>query len=334
MENYLDQSDEDFLNGSSSPEEETTEEVNQEETVDNGTEEADGSLLKDESQADLTNENNSTTVDTQGDEALDYKELYTKIMTPIKANGKEISLKSPDEAIQLMQMGANYTKKMQAIAPYRKTLMMLEKNGLMNDSAISYLIDLNNKNPEAIRKLLKDSNIDPLDIDTSAESHYVAGANSISDQEVNFRTAIDDLKAEPNGLATLQVINNSWDDSSKDLLMAEPGKLHAIHDQINSGVYKIVTDEMDRLSTLGQLPANTPFLEAYIAVGNKLLQEKQAMQQPLAERPAMTRNGMSNDSRVRQAGLVRTNPATAKSSGINPLSMSDDDFLKQFEGRV
>ena len=219
MENYLDQSDEDFLNGSSSPEE-TTEEVNQEEAADNSTEEADGSLLEDESQADLTNENNSTTVDTQGDEALDYKELYTKMMTPIKANGKEISLKSPDEAIQLMQMGANYTKKMQAIAPYRKTLMMLEKNGLMNDSAISYLIDLNNKNPEAIRKLLKDSDIDPLDIDTSAESHYVAGTNSISDQEVNFRTAIDDLKAEPNGLATLQVINNSWDDSSKDSLMA------------------------------------------------------------------------------------------------------------------
>ena len=71
MENYLDQSDEDFLNGSSAPEEETTEEVNQEETVDNSTEEADGSLLKDESQADLTNENNSTTVDTQGDEARD-----------------------------------------------------------------------------------------------------------------------------------------------------------------------------------------------------------------------------------------------------------------------
>ena len=67
MENYLDQSDEDFLNGSSSPEETTTEEVNQEETADNSAEEADGSLPEDESQADLTNENNSTTVDTQVD---------------------------------------------------------------------------------------------------------------------------------------------------------------------------------------------------------------------------------------------------------------------------
>ena len=42
-----------------------------------------------------------------------YEEFYNQIMTPFKANGKMISLKTPDEAIKLMQMGANYTRKIQ-----------------------------------------------------------------------------------------------------------------------------------------------------------------------------------------------------------------------------
>ena len=59
-------------------------------------------------------------------EEVDYQEFYSQVMKPFKANGKMVELRSPDEAVQLMQMGSNYTQKMQEIASARKLLKTLE----------------------------------------------------------------------------------------------------------------------------------------------------------------------------------------------------------------
>ena len=57
---------------------------------------------------------------------VDYKDFYDKVMAPIKANGHTIQLKNQEEVIKLIQQGANYTKKMQELAPYRKAALMLK----------------------------------------------------------------------------------------------------------------------------------------------------------------------------------------------------------------
>ena len=41
---------------------------------------------------------------------------------------------------------------------------MLENAGITDENQLAYLIDLSNKNPQAIQKLVKDSGIDPLDM--------------------------------------------------------------------------------------------------------------------------------------------------------------------------
>ena len=119
-------------------------------------------------------------------QSTDYKTFHDKMMAPFVANGKTIQLQSVDEAIQLMQMGANYTRKMQSIAPHRKVLMMLENNGLLDEGKLSRLIDLDKKNPEAIRALVKEAGIDPLDIDVESDSTYVPGDHVVSDEAMAF----------------------------------------------------------------------------------------------------------------------------------------------------
>src|SRR5690606_21653948 len=71
----------------------------------------------------------------------DYEKLYKEIMKPFKANGREIKLNSPEEVITLMQKGANYTKKMQALQPHLKIVRMLENNQLLDEGKLSQLID-------------------------------------------------------------------------------------------------------------------------------------------------------------------------------------------------
>lgn len=283
----------------------------------------------------------------QENQQVDYKAFYERVMAPFKANGKTIELKSPEEVLQLMQMGANYTKKMQSIAPYRKTLLMLENNNLLNEDKLSFLIDLDKKNPEAIKKLLKDSNIDPMEIDTSIEPAYKAGTNKVSDAEANFMSVLSELKTQETGMATIRTINDTWDEQSKDLLWNDPSIMNTIHQQMNNGAYQLIVDEMERRKMLGQLSPSVPFLMAYQQVGNDLVRQKQRQaqsmqsvqnqsvqpQQPVAVKKQSTKPSVTNDKQARAAGITKTSNKSAKKF-INPLAMSDEEFLKQWNNRV
>ena len=64
----------------------------------------------------------ATTPEKQEESAVDYKTEYERLLAPFKANGRDISVKGVDDAITLMQMGANYNKKMAALKPNLKLL--------------------------------------------------------------------------------------------------------------------------------------------------------------------------------------------------------------------
>jgi hypothetical protein len=289
---------------------------------------------------------------------VDHKAFYEQIMTPFKANGKTIELKSPEEAIQLMQMGANYTRKMQSIQPHRKVLTMLENNGLLDEDRLSYLIDLDKKNPEAIKKLIKDAGIDPLEIDTEVEPVYLGGGHKVSDAEVNFRSNLDELSSTPTGKETIHTINSTWDETSKEVLWQEPSLMTIIHAQRETGVYDRITTEMDRQRMLGKITPDTPFLKAYKEIGDALtevggfddlLKPKQTTKEvlistpanPLESEPVITRAALpkpsvENGDKASAASPTRSTPKPAKPF-VNPLGMSDDQFMAEFakfQGRV
>lgn len=274
-----------------------------------------------------------------------YEELYKKIMAPFKANGKMIDLKDPAEAIQLMQMGANYTRKLQELQPQRKLMLMLQNNGLLDEEKLSFLIDLDKRNPEAIKKLVKEAGIDPLDIDTSKEPTYQTGNHKVTDAEANFRSVLDEIGSTQDGKVTLQAINDGWDQASKEVLWKQPELITTMHNQREAGVYQIVVDEIHRQRVLGTLPPNTPFIEAYRIVGDRLLETDAFDHLPaikqlkperapvvVATRTASTKPAVVNGDKASAASPSRSTPRTATT--VNPLSMSDEEFLKQMENRL
>lgn len=291
---------------------------------------------KQETTADTETKEKDTDNTETGQES-NYKAFYEKVMAPFKANGKLIELKSPEEAIQLMQMGANFTRKMQDIAPHRKVLLMLENNGLLDETKLSYLIDIDKKNPEAIKRLVKDSGIDPLDIDTETEPAYTVGNHhAVSDHEANFRSVLDELVSTPTGQETARVING-WDQASKNKLWNEPAAMVAINQQRENGIYDQISTEIERQKALGNIPVNTPFLDAYTHVGN-MLQQAGAFgtpqpQAPIATKVAAPKNRVDNSDKAKAAAPSKS---TSKKAAplVNPLAMSDEDFLKQMANRL
>lgn len=271
-------------------------------------------------------------------ETVDYKALYEEVIAPFKANGKMIEVKTPEEAKQLMQMGANYTRKMQDIAPYRKQLLMLENAGITNEEQLGYLIDLNNKNPQAIQKLVKDSGIDPLDIDVEGEAAYQVGNHHVvTDQEVAFRTVLDEVRTTDSGQEAIQVIN-SWDQASKQMLWDNPDAISLIHQQMDNGIFAQIAGEIERQRVLGNIPVTTPFLQAYTQVGDMLrdagqLQPRPQVTQPLGTKVAAPKRKVANSDQASAAAQSRSTTKKAKQL-INPLAMSDEDFLKQMADRL
>lgn len=303
------------------------------------------SLGSDESKSSESDKKESAPTES---EKTDYEAFYKEVMTPFKANGKLIELRNPAEAVQLMQMGANYTRKMQAIQQHRKVLTMLENNGLLDEGKLSFLIDIEKKNPDAIQKLVKESGIDPLDIDTSEESTYSPGNHSVSEEELNFRSALDELSSNPVGRETLQVINNTWDQASKDVLWKDPATMAAINQQREGGVYDRVVAEIERQRDFGNIPTNVPFLQAYKVIGERMTaegafndlavnqqQRQQApkQQMPLATRVAAPKATVAHSDKVSAASPTRSSPKKAEQF-VNPLSLSDEEFMKQMGNRL
>ncbi len=293
---------------------------------------------------------------TKQDAPVDYKAFYEKVMAPLRANGKTIDLKNPDEAIQLMQMGANYTRKMQQLAPHRKVLLMLENNNLLDEGKLSYLIDLDKRNPEAIKKLIKDAGIDPreIDLEDPQAKPYVQSNHSVSEEDVNFRTTLDELSSNQEGTKTLQTIHMTWDQASKEVLWKQPEVMTLIHQQRESGIYDLIATEIERQRLLGTLPSHVPFLTAYKAIGDQFAEQgkfdhlnkpttpepapkpQDEPRVPVAVRVQKPKDAVENGDKVAAASSTRTIPKKVDTT-VNPFALSDDDFMKQvaaFEGRL
>ena len=313
-------------------EEENEEATDEEEPVEETEESEETNEEVSESGSEEQKEESNETVEAEQAPTVDYKKFYEAMMSPIKANGKTFQPRTPDEAIRMMQMGANYTQKMQGIAPYRKKIQMLQKAGLLEDEKLNYLIDLSHGNKEAIVKLLKDSKLDPLDLNITEESQYTPGNHTVSDEEVQFQTAVDDLKSTPEGLETLRLIQG-WDQASLEAMWKTPSMMATLNEQRQNGVYDFITKEMEHQRMLGNIPEGTPFLEAYKAVGEYCLKNMQyrQQQQVRANLPKGTLNKpVTNTAQVKKAAPSgRSNKTVSKF--VDPFSLSDEEFEKQFK---
>lgn len=316
---------------SSEPEEETTESE-----IQSSTTEAESSEEDTDSGSETTTEEESKEPEETKPSVseIDYKQFYDAVTGSIKANGKEVQFKKPEEIIRLMQMGANYTQKMQNLAPYRKKIQTLQKAGLLDDEKLNYLIDLSQGNPEAVKKLLRDSKLDPMDLDIQSEPKYVPGNHTVSDAEARLQTTLDDLTSTPEGLQTVQIAQR-WDQASLQELGKDPSILTTLHEQRQNGVYNLITTEMERQRMLGNIPEGTPFLQAYKAVGEYLL--KQAQQQRIAQQQVL--NTLPQGTLNKPVDITKAQVKSAAPTGrskkpatqfVDPFTLSDEEFEKQF----
>ena len=271
--------------------------------------------------------------------AIDYEAEYKRLLAPFKANGREISVKSVDDAVTLMQMGANYNKKMAALKPSLKLMKLLENNGLLSEEKISYLIDIEKKNPNAIQKLVKDSGIDPMDFDAEKAGEYKPKIHTVDDREMDLDTVLDEIQDTPSYNQTLQIVSKSWDGASKQVVANTPQLLKVINDHVANGIYNIISEEVERERVFGRLNGLSD-IEAYRQVGDAIqarggfnhLGNAQAktVQAPVVvqPKPKKVEDDKLNEKRRAASSTKPANTSQASNDDFNPLSLSDEEFAK------
>ena len=277
-------------------------------------------------------------------QAVDYEAEYKRLLAPFKANGREIQVKSVDDAVALMQMGANYNKRMAALKPNLKMLKLLENNGLMSEEKISYLIDLEKKNPAAINKLVKDSGLDPMDLDAEKAGEYKPKIHSVDDREIDLDTVLDEIQETPTYTQTLEIVSKKWDGASKQTVASTPQLLKVINDHVANGIYDLINQEVERERMFGRLNGLSD-IEAYRRVGdainarggfNHLVSNQgKPNQEPVVvqPKPKAPADDKLNEKRRAASSTKPANVSTAAASDFNPLALSDEEFSKLAEIR-
>ena len=363
----IDMSDEDFLKAEPPVEDETT--VNTEEAdgtstepdsktdVDNASDSTDGGGVKSDATDDKTESDSAddsvdtttvdnadaaskvsekTDTDSKSDTDINYQTEYEKVMAPFNANGVEMKPKSMEDVIRLMQMGANYHKKMVGLKPSLKVLKLLEKNQLLDPEKLNYLIDLDKKNPAAITKLLKESGMDPLDINVKEDVNYKPTSRSVSDTEIDLDSVLDSIKNTPSYGKTLNVITKVWDDASRSVVATTPHIISVINGHVADGTYDKVMGTVEYERSLGNLQGVTD-LEAYKQVGDVL--QRQGKLGPIPTNsgvptkvePIKPKTKPETDAKKqaqKKAASPTTPGKTATATSFNPLAMSDEEIEK------
>lgn len=307
--------------------EETNHEQSQAETEDiSNTDQGYDELTTEEHISEEEREEETTVEHEDGEPTeFDYEAEYKKLIgSPIKANGKEITIKSPEEAKRLMQMGASYYKQMEAMKPHRKVIAMLEQNGMMDEAKLNYAIDLLNKNPNAISKLVSEAGDDYSYEDSS---QYKPTDYSVDQNQIEVSDVLKSIKGTETYQQTIKVIGQEWDSQSREIISQHPSVIQEINNHMANGTYEQVSAEVERRKLFGTIDPNMPDIIAYKTVGDEIFGSQQI------KKPSPIKPHTKSDSEIRQSKIAASSPKgspNSKERGKTPnvMNMSAEEFAK------
>ena len=263
-----------------------------------------------------------------------------KLFAPFKASGVDMQVRSVDEAIQLMQMGANYQKKMQTLKPKMRLLQSMERHQF-DEEKLNFALDLLSGNQEAIHKLVTDHsfNSDDLYDDDGNAPSYVPTDKLVSQGEMDVRAAFEQIETSPHIGRVQQVLQKDWDMDSANEFVKNPSLIINLEQQMQAGHFDIIQTEMMRQRTMyGQQTQHLNDLQLYCAIGEQLVNQgqlKMPTTSPVPPPPSQasvvapkpkktTQQPQSDASKVAPSVRKQGNAKTVQ----NYLNMSDEDFMK------
>ena len=216
--------------------------------------------------------------ESEATEEINYKEFYEKVaMAKFTANGREVEgFKNPDDLIRAQQMLHGYSDKMKVFKEYKPFIKTLEERGITADpEKFKLAMSLLDGDPEAIKKVLKDKNIDPLELDLD-DIKYVPKVKLPSEAQLLIEETYEQAENLGVGSKFNRVISKDWDIPSLQEMVSNSAVRADLLQHLKDGTYDIVQAEikkMELLDSTGVLDGMNSVEKYRAAVGR--LQQKQ-----------------------------------------------------------
>jgi|TARA_B110000211_G_scaffold147285_1_gene167780 hypothetical protein len=287
--------------------------------------------------ADSNKENTDTPEDKpQETDTFNYEDAYNQVTAPFKANGATMQVNSPEDIVRLMQMGAGAQKQMAKLKPNLKLIKMLENNNLLDERRLNNLIDLSKNDSKAIAKLVKDSGVDPDDIDIENASNYQPNNYTVTDSEYELDQVLDSIKQTDTFDKTIDLLTSEWDDKSKTFVSENPNVIKVINDHMLNGVYDRVNAIMQQDKALGKLTGVSD-VDAYkqivdmLASNGELIDGNQQVPvQSNVESIEDVDSVKRKQNRKAAAPTKQTNTSSNSKQDVSYLTLSDDEFIAKY----
>ena len=327
--------------------EEGTEDSNDDDTDEEVIEEDDeDSSEADDEGDDQPEDDEDEKLETETDTVKESDEQVLKTYK-VKANGTEFEF-NEEELLKLAPKAMDYTRKMQEIAPWRKTISALKQEDISQED-LNLMIDVLKGDKDAMQSMLKRTGVDALDLDAEAETNYAPNDYGKSTVELDIEEVTSSISQDKEYVITHDVISKQWDNKSKDEFISNPQLITALHQDVKSGVYDKVSPLATKLKLFGD--GSKSDIEYYKEAGAQYFAQLDAQQHAeranaeKASKDAKIADVKAKDTKrkgTKKAANKRKAAAPTKSKAgtkdvvdyLDADSMSDDDFSKFMEKEI
>lgn len=218
-----------------------------------------------------------------------------------KANGREYEFTEDEVREQFPKIfgqAMDYTKKMQALKPWRKTIDAIEGAQLSHDD-VNLMIDVLKGDKDAVAAVLKRTGVDALELDVE-QSRYVPKDYGRDDKALAVKDVIEEISGDAEYSTTYKILSKEWDDDSFREMTSDPDLIKLLHIDVKSGMYDRVQPIAEKLKVYdrGRRSNLDYYKEAARVYFNEQAQEK-ARRAEYEKARVMKESELADKARVR-----------------------------------
>lgn len=256
---------------------------------------------------------------TEEDDAETVPEVTETPVHKFKANGKEYTF-TPEEMMaqfpKVFGQAMDYTKKTQALKPWRKTIDAIESANLNHDQ-INLMIDVFKGDKNAIAEVMRRTGVDALDLDTENDV-YTPKDYGRDETALAIKDIVDEISSDKEFNITQQILNKEWDDRSFSELTRDPELIKLLHIDVKSGTYDKVQPIAEKLKVFDK--GRKSDLEYYKQAAGEYfreIDEAQRREQAMEEQRQLREAKLA-----RQAELERVRTTQAKQEAVKTQAVA------------
>jgi len=247
----------------------------------------------------------------------------------IKANGMELDL-TTDELKALAPKALDYTKKMQEIAPWRKSISALKDNG-MTEADVNLMIDVLKGDKTAIEEVLRRTKTDSLELDPESTSKYEPKQYGKDESLQRIEEIVSQISNDAEYRITEAVVDRQWDSASRQAMAANPDMILGLHQDIKSGVYDKVAPLAFKMKAMDG--GTKSDLDYYMEAGNQFYADPRNTEVKEIVQVDKRQAEIKDMSSKRKAASP-TKSTSGKRDVIDYLNDNDEDYDEWYKKTV